>query len=841
MPYFIFTIFILFIFNGCGGSVALPKQKMAKATQNMDIKAILKQYPQNSIETQTILKKNLDFPKSGDLNSYDITVTPELEIAYENYLGGDGQKALNALDKIASTSKDNKILWQASMLKMKVLIMMGLGDDAINETTNCAKYENLSFDSNLNCIAQRGESYVWAGDFKNAKKDLESVLLTIRDWELPTSYTSPPSNMPNLVAVTTAQLRSYTALAAMYTLEENYEEAYYFANEADKRYNAILFVSNHWLYGKFLRLHLDTYYGNATNLTFLASAQLAKGMNKKAELNFSKAIEFFEKIHYTKGKATVLALRARVLNRTGQYDKCNSAGEIALNYSLKNGFLDFVWRIEALRGETYEKLGDTKKAEAAYRRAADTINSLSSSLASDSSKRKFGFNKDDIALSLMAYDIKNRDYEQLFIDAEENRARAFVDTMTSRTINEQNPTLNEIYLLDRLIDKQLILNSAVGIDNTKGVQKLKSLQEKKSLEVQRLKSKNARLSSVVSVWSSSLKETQFNLASNSLIYFLPSKDNEKINYLKISSSSYSFHTLNITNKELKRDLKELSTLLGLNSIQTRGLKKVLTKDSIKKPKSIEALSKKLSEIFALDVKSENVYVVASSETNFIPWGMLDINFTPMVLPTASWINLKNIAINSKKAVIIGNPNFGGEAAQLKGAENEAELLAKLYNQKALLNADATKKNVRDSLGYGANVLHFATHGVFYKDYPLKSALLLSDGTKVDALSADEIFLKPLSANLVVLSACESGLGSSASAEDYLGLSRSFFLSGSKAVLSSLWAIDDDGTKEFMKVFHSYAKDGNYAKGYKEARSSLKERGYSPAIYGAFILQGMDKL
>ncbi|WP_321777212.1 CHAT domain-containing protein [Sulfurimonas sp.] len=831
---------LIFLLSGYGGSVAIPQNKIIKPTKVDNIQTFLKIYPKDSVEIQNISKAKLSFPKVGELNSYEITVTPNLEIAYNNYLGGDGQKALKALDTIVQTSKDNKMLWQASMLKMKVLMMMGLGYDAINEAKTCQKYEKLSFNSNLNCIALRGESFVWAGDYKNAKIDLESVLLSIGNWELPTSYMSPPSNMSELVATTTAQLRSYTALAAMYTLKEDYERAYYFANEADKRYNALRFVSNHWLYGQFVKLHLDTYYGDATNLTMLASAQLALDLNKEADENFAKAIAFFDKIRYTKGKATVLALKARVFNRTGQYDKCNEAGKIALNYSLKNGFLDFVWRIEMLRGETFEKLGRPNEAEAAYIRAANTVNSLSSSLASDSSKRKFGFNKDDIVLALIRYDIKKQDYEKLFVDAEESRARAFVDILASRTLNEQNPILKEIYKLDKEINRLIILNTAVGVDNTKGVKKLQTLMQEKEKKKKELKVNNAKLSSVVSVWSSSLKQTQKSLGENSLIYFLPVTKGEKITYLSISNSSYSFEHLDITYEELGDNLKELSDLLGIDSSKTRGLQKLLTKSSIKKPNSIDTLIKKLTLNFTFKTKSKNIFIVANKDTNFIPWGMLDIEFTPLLLPTASWINLKDVKINSNKAVIIGNPNFGGDAVQLQGAQNEAIALAKVYNQKALLNADATKANMREAIGKGVNVLHFATHGLFVKNEPLKSVLLLSDGKKADALSADEIFSKPLKANLVVLSACESGLGSSASANDYLGLSRSFFLGGSKAVLSSLWAIDDEGTKEFMITFHSYAKDGNYAKGYKMARDSLKDKGYSPSIYGAFILQGMDK-
>lgn len=830
----------MFIFIGCGSSVSVPLGN-TNTKKMTNIKDSLNIYPKDKIERQTLLDKKLLFPAVGDLNSYDITVTPELEIAYHNYLGGDGKKALNALSKIEKNSKDVKLLWQVQMLKMKVFIMMGLGDDALAEYENCQKYEQLTFNATLNCRAQRGETYVWTGDFVNAKIDLESVLFDIGEWELPTSYMAPPSNMPELVAVTTAQLRSYTSLAAMYTLQENYEEAYYWAYEADKRYNSLLYVSTHWLYGKFLRLHLDTYYGNATNLTFLASAELAKGMSEKAEQDFKSATEFYDKISYAKGKATVLALNARVLNRIGEYDKCSEAGAVALEYSLQNGFLDFVWRIEALRGETFEKLHQSDKAHAAYKRAAETINLLSSSLSSDSSKRKFGYSKDDITLALMRYDIQNKDYEQLFVDAEEGRARAFVETLSTRTIDRKNPLLKEIYSVDKEINKQLILNTAIESNSEDGVKKLNELLEQKKRAQRELRSEDETLASVVSVWTSSLKETQSSLGTNDLIYLLTTSKDEAISYLKISSDDYSFHTLSISNEELKNDLKELSTLLGINTIQTRGLKNTLKRNAISKPDKIAVINKKLSKIFNIASLSENVYLVASNDANFIPWGMLEVDFTPMLLPTASWLNLKSINIDSKKTVVLGNPNFGTKAPQLEGASAEAKSVAKLYNTEALLFNDATEAKLRKEVEDGVNILHLATHGVFYKNQALKSALLLTDGKSATELSADEIFTSPLKSNLVVLSACESGLGESASANDYLGLSRSFFLGGSKAVLSSLWAIDDEGTKEFMEIFHKSAKNGDYVEGYKNARNSLKEKGYSPTIYGAFILQGISKL
>jgi len=113
--------------------------------------------------------------------------------------------------------------------------------------------------------------------------------------------------------------------------------------------------------------------------------------------------------------------------------------------------------------------------------------------------------------------------------------------------------------------------------------------------------------------------------------------------------------------------------------------------------------------------------------------------------------------------------------------------------KALTFDDATPEHVRSAIGQGVAVLHLATHAVFYKDAPLDSALFLAGDGMVYALTAADLFDSPLRADLVVLSACETGIGESQGDSDFLGLSRSFYLGGSRAILNTLWSVDDEGT------------------------------------------------
>ncbi|MEA1955793.1 MAG: CHAT domain-containing tetratricopeptide repeat protein [Campylobacterota bacterium] len=841
------SIFVfLFLNTGCA-KIELPKNQII-AVGKPFYKPDIKQYPQNDIPYVSLLKGKLSFPKAGEKNLYGVKITKELEDAYFYFVSGDVQEALKALNKAKVNSKDSKTTWFISFLKVKIFLLMGAGDDAIEELVQTEKLEKETFNSNLNTISLRGEVKIWLEDYDGAKKDFFDVLSMIGDWEFPTNYSLPPPNMDNLASTTTAQLRAFTGLSAVYTMIEDYKEALFYASEAEKRFNAVHYVTGHIIYKNFIQTHLDSFYGRASNLMFLATAQLAvNGDNKESEKNYEKAQKLFDKINYAKGYATILALKANVYYLKGNYAKAQEIMDLAIKYSAKKGFYDFLWRIETIRGKTLFDTGDYKNSEDAYRKAQATINLISGSLTSDSSKRSFGVGKDDISYRLIQFDILNRDYNQLFKDMEISRSRAFVDMLSGRIIaNNKNSLLKEIREIDKKIIKKRLILSSIGIKDNNTTDKLNDLLYDKVMLIKRLEKENPSLSTTVSIWAGDLKHTQSNLKdSEAILYFLPSKKQDKIKYLYISKNKTLLKELNITSNNLQNQLDLLSKFLGIDTLlSSRGLN-VKKNNTISKNNDIKTLEDLIVlfenefNINSLNIHKK-VYIIPNGVTNFIPWGMIAGDFSPMVLPTASWINMKNDIVKSTHPItIVGNPNFGGKLPQLSGAEDEAKYLGDFYKHKPLIGDFATESNIRDDLASGAKILHLATHGIFYQDKPLESAIFLTKNSKAVALTAKEIYANPLKANIVILSACETGLGKSSSGNDLLGLTRSFFLGGSKAVLSSLWSIDDDGTTEFMKEFHKYAKDGKYSQGYLKARDALKNKGYSPAIYGAFILNGMD--
>jgi len=840
-----FSLFLLlvFLFAGCSQKVVLPDATVQKEVDN--IKSKINIYPENSVPYQAIANKSITEVEEGEENLYGIMVTPLLKQVYDGYLNGDGIKALKAIEKISQQSKDPKMLWQTSFLKVQTLIMMGLGDDALNETKRCMALEEKSFGGNLNCTALRGELYVWLEEYDKAKHDAFNVLGTIGKWEFPTSYPAPPSNMDKLVSVTTAQMRSYVTLAALYNLTENYKESYFWANEGEKRMNAVHYVSNHWLYGKFVHLHLDSYYGRATNLVFLATAKLALGYNKKEiKEDFVRAKVFYEMIGYKKGIATLLALEARVYSRIGQYNMAYEKAKQAIEYALENDFLDFIWRIEAIKAEIFKKLGRVDEARKAYRRANDTISILTGALSFESAKRSFGIGKDDISYHLIKYDIEDNNMKQLFIDLETSRARAFVDMLGIKNVelHKDNKLLQEIRILDKKIKKQHLLNTAI-VANKKNKIALKKLLKERVQKAHKLYKQNPNLSSAIAVWSYSLQNTQKNLQPNEqIIYFLPLHKDENVQYLSITHNKTKRYTLDISYEQLADKLQQLTSLLGMSDNE-RGLK--IKKSNIVTLKTIPSKSKLENGIEQLKVvlkvkklfSKEKNYIVASGVIHFVPWGMLEQEALFSELPNGNWLNHKSLHLQTaKKAVIVANPDFNHKLPQLQGAKEEGMVLEKIYKTQLIYGKNATKKHLLDDTKNGVGILHLATHGIFYENKPLQSAIFLANAVP---LNAREIYKHPLLADTVVLSACETGLGKTTSSEEFLGLNRSLFLGGTKTILSSLWAIDDTGTKRFMEIFHTYAKDKRYMLGYQQARKILKKEGYSPAVYGAFVLNGAD--
>lgn len=142
------------------------------------------------------------------------------------------------------------------------------------------------------------------------------------------------------------------------------------------------------------------------------------------------------------------------------------------------------------------------------------------------------------------------------------------------------------------------------------------------------------------------------------------------------------------------------------------------------------------------------------------------------------------------------------------SKTEAQGVARLYGTAPLLDQAANKDLLLKTAGQYRQ-LYLATHGSAGAGYDAWVALAVAGSKPLRSvrLTVREIYLLTLHADLVTLSACETGLGTLQNGEGVLSMARAFAYAGAKSIAYSLWSVDDKSTGELMQGFHRYLKAG----------------------------------
>ncbi len=189
-------------------------------------------------------------------------------------------------------------------------------------------------------------------------------------------------------------------------------------------------------------------------------------------------------------------------------------------------------------------------------------------------------------------------------------------------------------------------------------------------------------------------------------------------------------------------------------------------------------------------------------------------------------------------LVVGNPimpSLGGTPlANLPGSEAEAKGIGQILQVTPLIGAQADKQQVI-ALMKTAPIVHLATHGLLDKiEGDIPGAIALTNGF----LTSGELFDMQLSANLVVLSACDTGRGD-LTGEGVVGLSRSLSVAGVPSVIVSLWEVSDEATRALMEAFYRnlQVKKLPKAQALRQAMLTTMVDYPNPNFWAAFILVG----
>lgn len=299
---------------------------------------------------------------------------------------------------------------------------------------------------------------------------------------------------------------------------------------------------------------------------------------------------------------------------------------------------------------------------------------------------------------------------------------------------------------------------------------------------------------------------------------------------------------------------------------------------------------------AHQLNSRRIIVVADGALNYIPFQLLPLSSAPLVAnyevvnaPSASVLGQlrqerQQRPRRTKILAAFGDPVFASNYQQFKNS-GSGELLATKSDRgdievkgddidtstiQPLHYSKSELKKLSELAGPGAliakgfdasrgvlettdfskyAILHFATHGLLNPKNPEKSGFLLSmldlNGNQQDGfITMRDVYSLHVPVDLVVLSACRTGLGKDVRGEGLIGLTRGFMHAGASSVVASLWKVDDEATAELMKNFYAnmLKKGMAPAEALREAQNTVRQNPLwqSPHYWAGFTLQGEFK-
>jgi len=588
-----------------------------------------------------------------------------------------------------------------------------------------------------------------------------------------------------------------------------------------------------------------------------------------------------------------------VQNFMGKLDtaQANYQQGIDLARQLNNTALE--WPALLGLGDNYERRRDYENAIKYYDLALNKVEDIHSTLKSTSYKASFLAEQRYIyeavihLLGKLYQNDKTKGYENLSLHyAERGKARVFLDLMAEALANvrqgadkellqKQETLLAEISSIEQTLQQES--TSATQDDSTINI--LKTQAEKLDKDYQKLKKeireKNPQYSHLQYPDPVTVGEVQSGILDGNSILLEYLLGDSSSSLWAVTMDNIYFYSL--PNRNQFQEQLEIIRFVLLNPSNKNFELFANTSYSL-----YQQLIQPVEHLIKGD---KRLLIVPDSELNLLPFEILITDNTDKTFTDLSFLLkqnpisyaqsasvLKNIKTatkktkksHSKELFAIGDPDFGvseqstlhkyfsvrktsqdsvrGGMVRLPYSGQEIQNIANIFDDQKVdyyLRDEATEEQIKDNPNLDQyRFLHFATHGIINEKKPDFSGLVLAqdENPKEDGyLHTAEIFNLNLNADLVILSACKTGLGKMIRGEGIEGLSRAFMYAGTPSVLVSLWSVSDKSTSVLMEEFYInlIKSDQNKTESLRKAKLSLikNEKFAHPFYWAPFILIG----
>lgn len=495
-----------------------------------------------------------------------------------------------------------------------------------------------------------------------------------------------------------------------------------------------------------------------------------------------------------------------------------------------------------------------------------------------------------------AFQVSEKNRSRVLLDLV-NESRANIREGAAKELLDQERRLRGLIRLQAQYRLDLLLNGKNSTEIAEVESQLAQLKaDYQSVEAQ-LRQQNPRLLSLEQSAPPSLAQIQNELRDSDTVLLEYSLGEERSYLWAVTSNS--FHTYELPPRKTVEDAankcyKLLTTRQGaIDNEYTANVEAADTLDL-----EISNLGKMVLGPVTSQLGNSRLLVVSEGALQYVPFDALLVPNTNtrlletnevVVLPSVSTLIAIRSAHNhstspSKLVAVLADPVFsagddrvqsgalapavaqaapdksaeevfsttflrGGALARLPHASEEADAIAKVAPWGTTMVAtgfDASRETAMSSDVGQYRIIHFATHGLLNSEHPELSGLVFTttdrNGMKTNGfMPLHDIYSLDLSADLTVLSACQTGLGKEIKGEGLVGLAHGFMAAGSKSVVASLWKVDDRATAALMADFYEAMLDKGMTPAAALRSAKLKmmqEKTWrAPYYWAGFVLQG----
>jgi tetratricopeptide (TPR) repeat protein len=520
------------------------------------------------------------------------------------------------------------------------------------------------------------------------------------------------------------------------------------------------------------------------------------------------------------------------LARAG-FDKLLTTPELTVN-------AEIYWQVLLERGRVAEREGQTEKALEYFRKARSLVESQRRSIRTETSKIGFASDKQAVYQGIVRTALKLGDKALVIEVAEQAKSRALVDMLATKSdfgiYGQRAQDVAAAFTEFQTIDSELSIQAP-----DTSVARRAELAAQLQQAAKRLQALAPQLASLVTTGSISVERMAAGLGPQETLVGFFGSTNTLYGYTLAGAEIRIFQ---LDGFGLADDAGEFVQSIKKRRRQTKDL--------------AEVMYKRLMRPMQSSIAGRDLLIVPHGSLHYVPFAALHdgerylaqgraIRYLPSAMMLGLMPEARAMSKSGKDPVnrllILGNPDLGQAALDLPAAQLEAQDLQTMFssNSELFIRRAATETLIKDR-AFDFSHIHVASHGEFSSDTPLQSRLKLATDDKNDGmLTVSEIYGLRLSASLVMLSACETGLGSISSGDDVVGLTRGFLYAGAQNVVGSLWEVDDDATAELSRLMYAGLKKGlPVAKALAEAQEQLMRKKPHPYFWAAFLNSGTGR-